>query len=196
MKDVKLIKDNISEAELEHLLNYIKIDKSIREERKTRLTRIFAILWVTGLRVNETVQLTNSLMLELITTGQTKVVAHKQKKEKIIYATTKGIKHLKRIFSDLDNSEKLLLTTERASKTDKLQTNSVIRDVNTYLKKVFPHKTLTSHSFRQSLITELANKGVNVKTIAELISHSDISTTYRYIRPSQVDIKKSLELVR
>lgn len=196
MKDVKLIKDNISEAELEHLLNYIKIDKSIREERKIRLTRIFAILWVTGLRVNETVQLTNSKMLELIKTGETKVVAHKQKKEKIIYATKNGIKLLKNNFNDLENNEQFILTTERGSKTDKLQTNSVIRDVNTYLKKVFPHKTLTSHSFRQSLITELANKGVNVKTIAELISHSDISTTYRYIRPSQVDIKKSLELVR
>ena len=151
---------------------------------------------MTGLRVNETVQLTNSKMLELITTGQTKVVAHKQKKEKIIYATKKGIKLLKNVFSDVNDSERFLLTTERASKTDKLQTNSVIRDVNTYLKKVFPHKTLTSHSFRQSLITELANKGINVKTIAELISHSDISTTDRYIKPSQVDIRNSLELVR
>lgn len=196
MKDIKLIKDNISESEFKHLLNYTKSDTSIREERRTRLTRIFGILWVTGLRINETVQLTNSKMLELITTGQTKVVAHKQKKEKNIYVTDKGIKLLKIIFNDLENNDEFLLTTERGSKTDKLQTNSVIRDVNTYLKKVFPHKTLTSHSFRQSLITELANKGINVKTIAELISHSDISTTYRYIRPSQVDIKKSLELVR
>ena len=196
MKHIKLLKDNISELEFNHLLTYTKSDKDIREERRTRLLRIFSILWVTGLRVNETVQLTNSKMLELITIGQTKVVAHKQKKEKIIYATKKGIKLLKNVFSDVNDSERFLLTTERASKTDKLQTNSVIRDVNTYLKKVFPHKTLTSHSFRQSLITELANKGINVKTIAELISHSDISTTYRYIKPSQVDIKNSLELVR
>jgi len=61
---------------------------------------------------------------------------------------------------------------------------------------VFPNKNITSHSFRQTLITELAQKNINTKVIQTLIGHKSISSTYRYIKPSQEDITSSLDLVR
>jgi len=196
MKKIAKIKDNITKTEFKHLLNYTKADTSIRDNRKNRLIKIFSLLYITGLRVNETTQLTNKILLELMKEKTTKIIAHKQKMEKLIFITGDGVKQLKNVFGEIEENDNFLLTSERGSKKSPLAINSVIRDINTYLKKVFPNKNITSHSFRQSLITELAQKNINTKVIQTLIGHKDISTTYRYIKPSENDIMNSLELVR
>jgi len=196
MKQVKKIKDNISKSEFNHLINYVKADNSLRKNRKERLIKIFYILYYTGLRVNETSQLTNNKLIELLNLGQTKIIAHKQKIEKKIFVTQNGIKELKKIFNNLKANDDYIFVSERGSKNRPISINSVIRDVNSYLKKVFPHKNITSHSFRQTLITELANHNINTKIIQTIIGHKDISTTYRYIKPSESDILNSLNIVR
>lgn len=195
-KRITKVKDNISKTEFKHLINYLKADTDLRESRRSRLEKIFNLLYVTGLRVNETTQITNNKLIELLTTRKTKVIAHKQKLEKVIYITENGQKQLSKVFIDIEANNSHLLTSERGNKKDSLSTNSVIRDINSYLKKVFPNKNITSHSFRQTLITELAQKNINTKVIQTLIGHKDISTTYRYIKPSEEDILSSLDLVR
>jgi len=191
---VQRIRDNITEKEFKYLIRHLQENINIRANRKDRLIKTFHLLYVTGLRVNETVQLTNNMMIELLSTNKVKVVAHKQKREKLIYLTEFGKKQLSKVFI-LEANNDYIFTSERG-KNERLAVNSVIRDVNEYLRRVFPDKKLSSHSFRASLITDLANKNINVKTIAELVSHADTSTTYRYIRPSEQDIMKSLESVR
>jgi len=196
MKKVQRIKDNITPKDFKHLINYLKADTSVRANRKDRLIKLFNILYSTGLRVNETTQLTNSKLKELLTTKQTKVIAHKQSIEKIIYITDSTKKELSKLFTDIQDNEDLIFTSERGSKRSPLAINSVIRDINQYLKKVFPNNNITSHSFRQTLITELAQKNINTKVIQSLIGHKAISSTYRYIKPSQEDITSSLDLIR
>jgi len=192
---IKKIKDNISSKEFKFLLNFTKADNSLRPQRRDRLLKIFNLLYITGLRVNETSQFTNKTIKELIENKTTKVIAHKQKTEKIVYITDSGAKELKRYF-DIKSDNDLVFTSERGSKRSPLSINSVIRDINHYLKKVFPNKYFTSHSFRQTLITELAEKNINTKTIQTLIGHKNITSTYRYIKPSQEQILNSLDLVR
>jgi site-specific recombinase XerD len=192
---IKKIKDNISPKEFKFLLNYTSIDSSLRSQRRDRLLKLFNLLYITGLRVNETSQFTNKKIKELIENRVTKIVAHKQKTEKFVYITEKGAKELSRYF-DIINDNDLVFTSERGSKNSPLAINSVIRDINFYLKKVFPNKNFTSHSFRQTLITELAEKNINTKTIQTLIGHKSITSTYRYIKPSQEQILNSLDLVR
>ena len=55
----------------------------------------------------------------------------------------------------------------------------MIGDVNTYLKKVFINKNITSLSFRQTLI-----------------GHKSIVTTLRYVQATEQEIINSLEVVR
>ena len=195
-QSIKKLKDNISNKNFKHLINYLKADTTIRASRKDRLLKLFNILYLTGLRVNETTQLTNNKIIELIKTKQTKVIAHKQSLEKIIYITDSSKKDLSSLFKDIENNDNFIFTSERGSKNSPLAINSVIRDINFYLKKVFPNNNITSHSFRQSLISELAEKNINTKVIQTLIGHKSISSTYRYIKPSQEQILNSLDLVR
>lgn len=195
--NIKKIRDNISSKEFQHLLNYTQSDTTISTARQNRLIKVFHLIHIFGIRVNEASQITNNKLLELIANGSTKIIAHKQKREKIIYATKSAIKTLKKVFNPIEANDNYLLVSERGSKTTPLNPNSMIRDINTYLKKVFPNKNITSHSFRASLISELINdKNISPKIVQQLIGHSDIQTTFRYAKVSEQNIMNSLELVR
>jgi len=194
---IKKIRDNISQKQFIHLLNYTQSDTTISAARKNRLIKVFHLIHIFGIRVGECSQITNNLLLELIANGSAKIIAHKQKKEKIIYATKSAIKILKKVFNPIEANDNFILVSERGSKRTPLNPNSMIRDINTYLKKVFPNKNITSHSFRASLISELLNdKNISPKIVQQLISHSDISTTFRYAKVTEQNIMNSLELVR
>lgn len=52
--------------------------------------------------------------------------------------------------------------------------------------------SFTSHSFRQGLITEMGINSVNPRIIQSFIGYSDIKTTMRYIKPTEVDVKNAL----
>ena len=196
MRQTTKIKDNISERDFKLLIAYLKSDESIRESRRIRLERVYTILFTTGLRVNELSQFTNNMMVTLLSDNKLRVISHKQAMEKDIYITDKGVVLLKDIFGELVADDSLIFTSERGNKRDPLSTSGMIRDVNSYLKDVFPSKNITSHSFRQTLITDMAAKNVNTKVIQALVGHKDISTTYRYIKPSEDNIMDSLNLVR
>ena len=187
------LKDNITEKDFKHLLAYLQADETIRSLRKDRLQKIFSILYSTGIRLNEINQFNEEKITELLQTGKTKIVAHKQNKEKFVYITDKQKKLIQKYWND---DKGYNIVSERANKKDHLTVPGTIRDVNSYLKKVFPHKNYTSHSFRQTLITDLANKGINPKVIQTLIGHKNVQTTLNYIKPSEEDILNSLETVR
>ena len=194
---IKKIRDNITSKEFQHLINYTQSDTTISTARKNRLIKVFYLMHIFGIRVNEASQITNNKLLELISNGSCKIIAHKQKKEKIIYATKKAVVIIKKVFNPIKPNDNYLLVSERGSKTTPLNPNSMIRDINSYLKKVFPNKNITSHSFRASLISELINdKNISPKIVQQLIGHSDIQTTFRYAKVSEQNIMNSLELVR
>ncbi len=197
MANIKKIRDNITTKEFKHLMNYLKADENIRASRKDRLLKMFQLLHLVGVRVNEATQLTGNMLFELLEQGQIKITAHKQKKEKIIYLTSKGKKTIQSVFTDLEANDDFIFIGERGSKNRPMEPNSVIRDINSYLKKVFPNKAISSHSFRASLISELMNdKNISPKVIQQLVGHSSIQSTFMYSKVTDQNIMNSLELVR
>jgi integrase/recombinase XerD len=53
----------------------------------------------------------------------------------------------------------------------------------------------TSHSGRRGFITNLANKGVHVRILQELASHSSIAVTQRYIDVNQDKLRTAVEML-
>ena len=82
MAKIKKIRDTITDKEFKHLINYLAADTAIRPGRKDRLNKMFHLLHLFGLRVNEVTQITNNTLIELVKQGQVKITAHKQKKKK------------------------------------------------------------------------------------------------------------------
>ncbi|MFU8864378.1 MAG: tyrosine-type recombinase/integrase [Rhodobacterales bacterium] len=56
-------------------------------------------------------------------------------------------------------------------------------------------KGASSHSGRRTFITKLANTGINVRLLAALAGHSDISTTQRYIDVNDTQLANAVELI-
>ena len=52
-----------------------------------------------------------------------------------------------------------------------------------------------SHSGCRSFLTGLAHKGVNVRVLAALAGHSNISTTQRYIEVGEHQLRAAVELI-
>ena len=197
MANIKKIRDTITAKEFNHLINYLQSDTTIRASRKERLNKIFNLLHLFGLRVNETTQLTNNMLIELLEQSQLKIVAHKQKKEKVIYLTKKGKKAIQSIFTELEPNNDYIFTSERGNKNQPLQPNSVIRDLNSYLSVVFPNKAISSHSFRKSLCSSLLNDyNIAPTTVQQIMGHSSIQSTFIYSSVSDQNIMNSLELIR
>ena len=53
----------------------------------------------------------------------------------------------------------------------------------------------SSHSGRRSFLTSLAEKGVNVRVLAALAGHKNISTTQRYIETGEHQLRAAVELL-
>jgi len=193
---MKKIKDNITEEQFKLLISSLKGNDTIRVNRRDRLIKQFNLLYYLGIRVNETTQFTNNMINELLNNKKLIIKSHKQHSEKNVYLSDNGVKQLKKIFTDIPSNDNYVFTSERGT-NNQMNPLSIVRDVNTYLKTVFGKNTrITSHSFRQTLISNMSSKGINVKIIQNLIGHKSINTTYRYIKTSETDLLSSLELVR
>lgn len=53
----------------------------------------------------------------------------------------------------------------------------------------------SSHSGRRSFLTGLAHRGVNVRVLAALAGHKNISTTQRYIEVGEHQLRAAVEMV-
>ena len=53
----------------------------------------------------------------------------------------------------------------------------------------------TSHTPRRTFITQLANKGVGIRVLAELDGHSSISVTQRYIDVNDALLARTVKLL-
>ena len=193
-KNIKRIKESITETEYKKLMNALRGDESLRQTSKTNLLRAFMLLYFTGLRLNEVQNLTLSNIKELLDLGQTKLILSKTSSERKLYAGEAFQKQLRRLFEfdrvmDLDS--RVIAKGSNKSKKEGISHDVFIKQVNAVMKSILG-EGYTSHSFRQGLITEMGSKGVNVKIISQFIGHSDVKTTMRYIKPTDDDVRGAM----
>ena len=193
-RQLKRIKESITEIEYKKLMNAVRGDETIRNHTKQNLLRTFTILYFTGLRLNELQQLKLYHIKELLDDGSTKLILPKTSSERKLFAGDEFNKQLKKLFVINGNTDLNTRVISKGSvKSGKAAINSTvfIKQVNQKLKEVLG-SGYTSHSFRQGLITEMGAKQINVKIISKFIGHSDVKTTMRYINPTDEDLKGAM----
>jgi integrase/recombinase XerD len=195
MKNAKTqrIKESITEVEYKRLINFTKGDDEIKPFTKERFLKIYAILFYTGIRINEISQLRVEDLKSIINNGEVKIVTHKQNMERKLYFSQNAVQAIKKLFASdllLDDDVKLIRKLNKPYAS--LSNVNMINTINKHMQKALGDSGYTSHSFRQGLITEFASKGVNTKLIQFFIGHRDSKTTMRYIRPTENDIRGAL----
>jgi len=157
---------------------------------KIKWIRSLEILFMSGMRVSEILEIRIKAIKEAIDKGELSVFVKKQNIIRHIPLSTKSVKILKSLIdgeSDMDG----YFIHKRNTVRGKLNVNCFTKEFNDLIQTVLG-ENYSSHSFRKGIITEMGTNGINPKIIQHFISHKNISTTLNYINPTSDDIRNAL----
>lgn len=174
----------LTEEEVDLLLN-IKLESPVDYRNKAMLEMLYA----TGLRISEL------LNLELTDIDFENCIIRcfgKGKKERIVpigeYVIFYVQKYLEKRSLLLKNKlSNYLFVSNRG---DKLNRTTFFRLIKSELKKKNINTDISPHGLRHSFATHMLNHGADLRSVQELLGHSDISTTRIYTHISNQKIKE------
>ena len=192
-KEIKRIKENITEVEYKKLISFIRGNETLRENTKLNLLRTFTILFFTGLRLNEVQELKIKDIKNLLQDGNVKIDISKTSTQRKLYLTNSFQKELVKLFDFKNELDENRIISKGSDKNKRTSINNIvfIQQVNKTIKEILG-EGYSSHSFRQGLITEMGSKSINIKIISQFVGHKNISTTMGYIKPTDEQIREAL----
>ncbi len=192
-KEIKRIKENITEIEYKKLMSFIRGNETLRENTKQNLLRTFTILFFTGLRLNEVQELKIKDIKNLLQDGNVKIDISKTSTQRKLYLTNSFQKELVKLFDLKNENDENRIISKGSDKNKRTSINNIvfIQQVNKTIKEILG-EGYSSHSFRQGLITEMGSKSINIKIISQFVGHKNVSTTMGYIKPTDEQIREAL----
>lgn len=192
-KEIKRIKENITEVEYKKLMSFIRGNETLRENTKLNLLRTFTILFFTGLRLNEVQELKIKDIKNLLQDGNVKIDISKTSTQRKLYLTNSFQKELVKLFDFKNEDDDNKIISKGSDKNKRTSINNIvfIQQVNKTIKEILG-EGYSSHSFRQGLITEMGSKSINIKIISQFVGHKNVSTTMGYIKPTDEQIREAL----
>lgn len=174
-KDKKL-PNFLNQLEIEDLLDYYSLEDSL----SVRNRLIIELLYATGLRVSE---LVNIELKNINFSEQSIKVLGKGSKERIVffgdYANELLEIYLKKYRTELlnNNSNDYLLLNNQGNK---LSTRSIEIIIKKAIDSLAIKNKVTPHTIRHTFATHLLNNGADIKSVQELLGHESLSTTQIY----------------
>ena len=180
-KDFAQIKIPKKEKKLPEVLTKEEVKRLIEstDNEKTRL--IVSMLYSSGLRVSELVNLkVNDLNLDERIGWVRK---GKGSKDRIFTISESLATNLKEFLKEKNNIYVF-------SKDKPLTTRNIQKIIASLRAKADINKKITPHTLRHSFATHLLENGVDIRKIQFLLGHSSLNTTQIYAHVSQEEIKK------
>ena len=162
--------DFLSEGEMAFLMESPPLDQiSGRRDRA-----ILEVLYSTGIRVSELVGL-NREDVDFI--SNMVKVAGKGKKERLVPIGDKALEVLKDYLDARSSSNSVLFLNRNGGR---LTTRSILNITNKYIRLMGLRKRLSPHALRHSFATHLLDRGADLRSVQELLGHTNLSTTQIY----------------
>ena len=176
----------LSEDEVESLLNAPNTDEPLGHRDRAMLE----LLYATGLRVSELINLTQSQVN--FNQGVLRVIG-KGDRERLIPLGDESLRWL-RDFIDgprmeilLERQTDYLFPTRRG---DRMTRQAFWHIIKRYAKKANIRKKMSPHSLRHAFATHLLNRGADLRVVQLLLGHSDLSTTQIYTHVAKERLKE------
>lgn len=172
----KSLPDFLTVNELDRLFNSISEEESYELRDKT----IFELLYSSGLRISEAIDLKTS---DVDFENSFITVIGKGDRERLVPV---GKEALRLLTKYIKNSRPSILGTRESEflfvskKGSQLNRKSVWRLLKNYVAGTEISKNITPHTLRHSFATHLIENGADLRSVQELLGHMDISTTQIY----------------
>ena len=155
---------------------------------------ILELLYATGVRCNELVNI--KLSHVYFAQRAIKICMGKGGKERMVLYGNAAAAKLK----DYLENERTALTSNITSSYlfagthgERMTTRTVQRVLENFRRFLPANKNLSPHTLRHSFATHMLAAGANLRTVQELLGHSNLLTTELYTQVSQTEMAKFLE---
>jgi integrase/recombinase XerD len=172
----KKIPDSLTLNEVEALI----AEPNIRDKQGCRDKAILETLYATGMRVSEAVNLRlDNVNLDI---GFLRCIG-KGNKERVVPLGTKAISSIRRYLEAsrprfLKNKQSEYLFVSRFGR--KISRQSFWKIIKKYARGAKIKKPIRPHILRHSFATHLLERGADLRSVQEMLGHSNISTTQIY----------------
>jgi integrase/recombinase XerC len=185
----KKLPNYLGENDINLILEFPNCDGYKKSIYTTRDLLIIELLYDTGCRVNE---LVNIKLKDININDQSIRVLGKGSKERIVYFgeyTKDTINDYMTTRQEILNgkiSDYLLVSKESGSIT----TRRVAQIIDSIIKLVAIKNNVTPHTLRHTFATHMLNNGADLRCVQELLGHSSLSTTQIYTHVSNERLRK------
>ena len=183
----------LTQEQLERLL----LAPKVNEIRGLRNKAILEMLYSTGLRVSELVKL-NKENINLI--NREFGVMGKGGKVRVVFLSTRATSHIQKYLRERKDNYKPLFIRHSGKinptvddEKMRLTVRSIERFIDRYAKMVGIPMRIGPHTLRHSFATDLLRSGADLRSVQELLGHSNIATTQIYTHVTNPQLKKTHE---
>ncbi len=167
------------------VIDVINISGKKNDWTGVRDKTLFTLIYAAGLRLSEALQLNKSHVKDVDNiriTGK----GGKVRSIPLIESAKIAIDELLNVNPDQEMNSPLFI----GLKGKRLSSRQVQKTIEEVRNKLSLPKTVTPHSLRHSFATHLLEKGVDLRTLQELLGHSSLSTTQGYTAVTVATISK------
>ncbi|KPQ13798.1 MAG: tyrosine recombinase XerD [Algoriphagus marincola HL-49] len=164
-----------------HEINQILEGIPLGEGQGHRNRAMLELLYSSGLRVSELINLKKSQIFEDI--GFLRIVG-KGNKERLVPFGKDALKYLKIYQEEVRNRQKIargheeyVFLNRRGKKLSRVMIFMIIKDA---VERVGIQKNVSPHTFRHSFATHLIEGGADLRAVQEMLGHESITTTEIY----------------
>jgi len=178
------IKSPKSEKKLPTVLTKDEIKKLLAAIKNSKHQLLVEMLYSSGLRVSEAVKIKiDDLNFD---EKMGRVIAGKGKKDRHIILSENLIKKLKIYLEERKEDSEYLFPTNN----EHISIRMAQKIVHQAAKNAGIKKRVFCHALRSSFATHLLEAGTDIRIIQVLLGHSSISTTEKYVKVSNEQLKK------
>ena len=147
---------------------------------------LLMLIYASGLRISEALAICKKDL-----NSDYLVIKGKGSKERIVPMLNEALSSINQYLSllpfQIDNSDPIF----RGEKGNILSTGVFSRQLIKLRRSIGLPEHTSAHSFRHSFATHLLENGADLRSIQELLGHSDLSTTQRYTKVNMEHLSKS-----